>query len=136
MAGYSGTPLPKKLGIKPFHVVSLIDAPDTLAKTLGVLPDGVETRTSLRGSQPIDVVLLFATRLSVLRRRFPGARSRIAKNGGLWVCWPKKSSGLKTDLSDGDVRQFGLESGLVDNEVCAVDETWSALRFVWRVEDR
>lgn len=133
MAGYSGTPLPKKLGIKEGHVVALVGAPDdfTLA-----LPERAALRKSLRGSKPLDVVLLFCRREKDLVARFPKAKSRIAKNGGLWVCWPKKSSGVATDLGDGVVRGLGLAGGLVDNKVCAIDETWSALRFVWRTKDR
>lgn len=133
MAGYSGTPLPKKLGIKEGHVVALVGAPDGFELTL---PHGATQRSSLRGTKPLDVVLLFCRRERDLVTRFPKAKARIAKNGGLWVCWPKKSSGVPTDLGDGVVRGLGLAGGLVDNKVCAIDETWSALRFVWRLKDR
>ncbi len=132
-AGYSGTPLVKKLGIKPGHVVALLGAPADLALDVG--PE-VTQRTSLRGARPLDVVLLFCRSEAELVRGFGRAQGRIAKDGGLWVCWPKKSSGVPTDLGDMVVREYGLGQGLVDNKVCAVDATWSALRFVWRREDR
>lgn len=133
MAGYSGTPLPKKLGIKENARVALLEAPRGFALDL---PDGVSAKTELRGKDPIDVVLLFTTSRADLAKRFAKARDRIAKNGALWVCWPKKSSGVATDLSEGVARELGLAEGLVDNKVCAVDETWSGLRFVWRLSDR
>ncbi|MEC7518850.1 MAG: DUF3052 domain-containing protein [Myxococcota bacterium] len=134
MAGYSGTPLPKKLGVKAGHRVALLDAPDGFA--LEGLPESVTVKRDLRGKAPIDVALLFALSERALRARFPKAQARIAKDGGLWVCWPKKASGVATDLGDAGVRAYGLAQGLVDNKVCAVDETWSGLRFVWRVTDR
>jgi len=136
MAGYSGTPLPKKLGIKPGHLVALLNAPPDFEDTLAGLPDGVTLREGLRGRGPFDVILLFAERETVLRRRFQDAMARLAVDGGLWVGWPKKASGRPTDLSDGLVRELGLETGLVDNKVCAIDATWSALRFVVRRQDR
>ncbi len=134
MAGYSGTPLPKKLGIKAGHRVALLGAPSGFA--LGDLPEGVKLKRDLRGSAPVDVALLFVKSQKGLRARFGKAQERIAQDGGLWVCWPKKASGVATDLGDAFVRAHGLEAGLVDNKVCAVNETWSGLRFVWRVRDR
>lgn len=134
MAGYSGTPLPKKLGVQEGHRVALWNAPDEF--TLEGLPDEVMIRRDLRGRAPIDVALLFVKSQKALRARFAKAQARIAQDGGLWVCWPKKASGVATDLGDAFVRAHGLEAGLVDNKVCAVDETWSGLRFVWRVRDR
>ncbi len=124
MAGYSGTPLPRKLGIKPGHRVLLINAPGDL---------GIEGDD---GPEPYDVILLFCPDRATLLAEFPGAAERLVKNGGLWVCWPKKASKVPTDLSDGPVREYGLGSGLVDNKVCAVDEIWSGLRFVYRLTDR
>jgi hypothetical protein len=126
MAGYSGTPLPKKLGIKPDHRVLAIGPPETLA---------VDCETG-GDDGPYDVILLFCPDGAALRAEFPGAQSRLVKNGGLWVCWPKKSSGVPTDLSENPIREYGLARGLVDNKVCAVDETWSGLRFVYRLADR
>ncbi|MCC5578043.1 MULTISPECIES: hypothetical protein [Microtetraspora] len=124
MSGYSGTPLPRKLGIKPGHRVLMINSPSGL---------GIDDH---EGPEPYDVILLFCPDMATLLDEFPGAAGRLARDGGLWVCWPKKSSGVATDLSGGPVREYGLERGLVDNKVCAVDETWSGLRFVYRLVDR
>lgn len=127
MAGYSGTPLPRKLGIKPDHRVLALGAPDTLE--IGPF----HTRA---GREPYDVILIFCLDEATLRERFPRAKDKLTKDGGLWVCWPKRSSGVPTDLSENPIREYGLAQGLVDNKVCAVDATWSALRFVYRVADR
>ena len=135
-AGYSGTPLPKKLGIRPGSRLLLCDAPSGFEATLGDLPEGVQLRRDLRGSEPFDVILLFARDAAALARRLEPCRARLAETGGLWLAWPKKASGLATDLSDGAVRAVGLATGLVDNKVCAVDDTWSGLRFVVRLQDR
>ena len=131
--GYSGTPLPRKLGIKEGHCVAIPAAPDSFDLAL---PVSVAVRHSLRGTRPFDVVLLFAPRASVLRRRFAPAAARLTPAGGLWVAWPKKASGLQTDVGEALVRAHGLQSGLVDNKICAIDETWSGLRFVVRLKDR
>jgi hypothetical protein len=136
MAGYSGTPLPKKLGMKDAHRVALLHAPPNFAKTLVPMPADVTIAESLAGKQPIDVILLFCKDQKTLTNDFPKAAARLAQNGGLWVCWPKKSSGVATDLTENPIRNLGLAAGLVDNKVCAVDETWSGLRFVIRVKDR
>ncbi|MEL6190279.1 MAG: DUF3052 domain-containing protein [Myxococcota bacterium] len=136
MAGYSGTPLTKKLGIKDGHRVALLGAPDDFEDTLGSLPLGVELKASLRGKRAFEVVLLFTKTVARLQEVYPKAAERLSPSGGLWVCWPKKASKVPTDLNDGVVRAYGLESGLVDNKVCAVDETWSGLRFVRRLKDR
>ena len=127
MAGYSGTPLPQKLGIKDGARVRLAGAPGGFARTLGVRP-------RLRGEA--DVFVLFARSGAVLRRSFPRARGSLSLSGGLWVAWPKKASGVPTDLTEDAVRRYGLAQGLVDNKVCAIDETWSGLRFVVRLADR
>ena len=136
MAGYSGTPLPKKLGIKEGHRIALLHAPDDLDQNLGDLPTGVQVRRDLRGKQTPDVIVTFLTRQARLEQDFEKLAARLQKDGGLWIAWPKKASGKPTDLSDGIVRKIGLASGLVDNKVCAVDAIWSALRFVYRVKDR
>ena len=133
MAGYSKTPLTKKLGIKPGHRIALLNAPKGFWLDV---PEDVKTSSSLRSKKAYDVIVLFAKDQAALERRFEVAQSRLAEAGGLWVAWPKKSSGVKTDLADGVVRSFGLGMGLVDNKVCAIDDTWSALRFVVRVKDR
>ena len=132
--GYSGTPLAKKLGIKPGAVVAFVGAPDGFRDVLGELPDGVQVRTRLGGR--LDVIVLFVTRRADLARRFPTALRSLDPDGGLWVAWPKKSSGVDTDLVFESVQRTGLDGGLVDNKVAAVDETWSGLRFVYRVADR
>jgi hypothetical protein len=129
VAGYSGTPLPKKLGIKPGAVVALVDAPTGFEQTLGELPAGVRLRRDARGRA--HLTLCFVRTRAELGRRIP-ALSRAAAQGGLWICWPKKASGVATDLSDSVVRKVGLAAGLVDFKVCAVDATWSGLRFASR----
>jgi hypothetical protein len=134
VAGYSGTPLPQKLGIGEGARVALVRAPDGFAATLVPLPDGVRLRTRLGGAH--DVVLFFATRRSELERRFPTMARALEPAGGLWIAWPKRTSHVATDLSENLIRDIGLGNGLVDNKVCAVDEVWSGLRFVYRLADR
>ena len=127
MAGYSGTPLPQKLGIKDGSRVRLSGAPAGFARTIGVVP---------RARGEADVILLFARTSSDLKKSFARMRKSLNPSGGLWVAWPKKASGVPTDLDESEVRRAGLATGLVDNKVCAVDETWSGLRFVVRLADR
>lgn len=131
-AGYSGTPLPQKLGIKAGHRVLLVDSPDGV--DLGPLPDVDLHRRA--GRTPYDVVLLFCTELLRLEERFAPLAARLVPNGGLWVAWPKRASGVTTDLDGNTIRAVGLSAGLVDNKVCAIDATWSGLRFVIRRRDR
>ncbi len=133
-AGYSGTPLPKKLGIKPECRVCFPGTPDGFLETLGELPEAVEVRARVRG--PLDVIVLFTRRRADLERRLDPLRRAIRPNGGLWIAWPKRSSGVETDLTDAHVREIGLAAGLVDNKVCAIDGTWSGLHFVYRLVDR
>jgi hypothetical protein len=133
-AGYSGTPLPWKLGIKEGSTLALLGAPDGLAALLEPLPAGVLLRRSTRGTA--DVILLFTTSRDDLARRLPAAQRALHPDGGLWVAWPKKASGVATDLTENVVRELGLAAGLVDNKVCAIDETWSGLRLVVRLADR
>jgi hypothetical protein len=121
-----------KLGIKPGARLQLVSEPDGFAGLLGPLPD--ESRVSVRGV--LDFAMLFVKSQSDLRKRFARLRDRLESNGMLWVAWPKKTSGVETDLTEGIVREFGLESGLVDVKVCAVDDTWSGLKFVRRLKDR
>ncbi|NUR92398.1 MAG: DUF3052 family protein [Nonomuraea sp.] len=127
MAGYSGTPLPRKLGIRD----------DSRVLALG-MPAGIDVGPFDAGPDglPYDVILVFCPDEAELRGRFPAAKEALAVDGGLWVCWPKRASGVPTDLSESVVRDHGLAAGLVDNKVAAVDATWSALRFVYRVADR
>jgi len=131
-AGYSGTPLPTKLGIKPGHRVLLAAAPSGF--DLGPLP-GVEVHRRA-GSAAYDVVLLFVTRRHDLLARLDGLRARLTPAGGLWVVWPKRASGVPSDLDENVLRDVVLPTGMVDNKVCAVDQTWSGLRFVVRLSHR
>lgn len=133
-SGYSGTPLVRKLGIKPDARLGLIAAPADFEHTLGELPPGVEIRRRARG--PLDVIVAFFVQASALGRRLPTLRAALEPSGGLWIAWPKRASGVPTDLADGIVRELGLGTGLVDNKVCAIDEVWSGLRFVYRLRDR
>ena len=134
MAGYSGTPLPKKLGIKPESRLALIWAPDGFDETLGELPERVEVRSRVRG--PLDVIVFFTTSADELARRFDALARALDPAGALWVAWPKKSSGVRTDVTENTVRDVALPKGLVDNKVCAIDQTWSGLRLVIRKENR
>jgi hypothetical protein len=128
-AGYSGTPLSKKLGIRADDVVGLVDAPDGFERILAPLPDNVVVRRGLRGQRTMTLCFLRSRR--DLNRRME-RMAQEAQTGGLWLAWPKKSSGLQTDLSESDVRNAGLGAGLVDFKICAIDETWSGLRFAPR----
>src|SRR5262249_14748358 len=125
-----------KFGIKPRHRVGLVQAPPGFADTLDGLPDDVTLRTDLRGTAPFDVLVFFTTDRAALARAFADLAQRLTPTGGLWVAWPKRTSGVVTDLTENEVRAVGLEAGLVDNKVCAIDDTWSGLRFVWRLVDR
>lgn len=131
-AGYSGAPLVRKLGIKPGCRVALIDAPDGFSLT--ALPEDVSVRSSLRGR--LDVIVAFSVARGALERRLPALRGALDVAGGLWIAWPKRASGVETDLGEGAVRELGLAAGLVDNKICAIDEVWSGLRFVYRLRDR
>ena len=126
--GYSGTPLPKKLGIKADTRVRLIDPPDGFEKTLGELPAGVKVSSDGRGVA--DLTIWFVRKRDDLRR-FSATEAKLGESG-LWVAWPKKASGIKTDFTENEVREGGLAVGLVDFKVCAIDETWSGLRFARR----
>jgi len=126
LAGYSGTPLPKKLGIKASSAVALIDAPPGFEKTLGELPAGATLRRQT-GLRP-DLTVWFVRSRRELERRIE-AMAALADHGGLWIAWPKKTSSIAGDLSEAGVRRAGLGAGLVDFKVCAIDATWSGLRF-------
>lgn len=133
-AGYSGTPLPRKLGIRTGARVALLGAPSHPRPGLGELPPGA--RLLARLAPDLDVIVLAVDRLADLRRRLPAARAAMRPDGGLWVAWPKRASGVPTDVTEDLVRAEGLAAGLVDNKVCAIDATWSGLRLVVRVRDR
>jgi hypothetical protein len=134
MAGYSGTPLPRKLGLKEDSRIALINAPKDFAPKLGELPHGAEILT--RVTKPIDIALLFVLTERALLRDFDKLTKKLATNGMIWVAWPKKSSGVETELSFERVQRIGLDSGLVDVKICAIDEVWSGLKFVIRLKDR
>ncbi|MDX6582114.1 MAG: hypothetical protein QOI10_1298 [Solirubrobacterales bacterium] len=134
MAGYSGTPLPTKLGIKEGSTVAFSGSPPGFAATLGELPDSVTVKR--RAVAPLDVAVAFFTRRAELERRLGSLARAIHPDGGLWIAWPKRSSGVATDLTEDVVRELALAGGLVDNKVCAIDETWSGLRLVYRLRDR
>ena len=136
MAGYSGTPLPQKLGIKPGHRVALLGAPAGFSNVLGKLPESVTVESALAGKRAFDVIVLFAMAERDLARKFGSCVKRLQSNGGLWVAWPKRASRVATDVTEKTVRGVALAAGLVDNKVCAVDGTWSGLRSVIRVADR
>lgn len=134
MAGYSGTPLPKKLGIAPGHHVAILGAPEGL--DLGLFPVGVKVVSRLSAAAKHDEILLFVRSSVELAKKLNRARDALATAGGLWVCWPKKSSGVKTDVSEDVIRGLALTEKLVDVKVCAIDATWSGLRLVRRVANR
>ena len=127
MAGYSGRPLPQKLGIKDGHVVVQLGGPATL------LPD-VQLRRRLPATA--DVVIFFATERAVLERRLPALRASIEPAGSLWACWPKRASKVPTDITEDVIRDVVLPTGLVDVKVCAIDHVWSGLKLVVRKELR
>lgn len=133
MAGYSGTPLAKKLGIAEGSRVAMVSPPNGFVDGLD-LPPRVELRRQARGY--LDVVVFFVTRRAELARRFPAMKRGLEADGGLWIAWPKRTSGVATDLTEQHVRDVGLENRLVDNKVAAIDSIWSGLRFVYRVSDR
>ena len=133
--GYSGTPLPRKLGIKEGQRVALLGAPAGFEDgTLGELPDGV--RVVRRAAGKADVIVSFQTSRAELERRLPALRGLMEPAAGLWVAWPKRASGLPTDITEDVLREVALPTGLVDNKVCAIDASWSGLRLVIRREHR
>jgi hypothetical protein len=134
-AGYSGTPLPRKLGIKPGHRLLLVGAPDGFeTEALGGLPDGVSVGRTARG--PADVIVSFHTARRDFERRLPVLRAAMRPAAGLWIAWPRRAARIDTDMTEDVVREVALPTGLVDNKVCAIDATWSGLRLVIRLEHR
>ncbi|HEY6279126.1 MAG TPA: hypothetical protein VIX86_22670 [Streptosporangiaceae bacterium] len=151
-AGYSGTPLPRKLGVKPGDEVAVLGGPgraagvsgrpedmtamDRVAAEIAGLPGLAPVRRELSGSDPLDVIVVFVTQRADLAGQLAGLRARMAPAAGLWVAWPKRASGVATDMTEHVVREIALPTGLVDNKVCAIDQTWSGLRLVIRRELR
>lgn len=136
MAGYSQTPLVKKLGIKAGQSVLLVNAPKNfLARELQPLPENVRL-TSTQSGKPLDFIILFVDSANTLQKELPNLKPKLAHDGILWVSWPKKTSGVATDLSFDIVQRTGLKIGLVDVKICAVSEIWSGLKFVYRLKDR
>jgi hypothetical protein len=138
MAGYSGTPLAKKLGIKEGHTVGLVNAPDGFTALLAPLPAAVSLVAGVRGRR--DVVVMFARKRSEIESKLAALTKAVFPDGGIWIAWPKKAAakqlGIATDITEDTVREVALPTGLVDNKVCAIDETWSGLRLVVRLENR
>jgi hypothetical protein len=132
MAGYSGTALVEKLGIKPGARLAFVDAPPGFERLLGTLPAGARKAASAQ----MDFSIVFVTSAAALNKSFARLASRTAPAGMLWVAWPKKAAKVQTDLTEDVVRRIGLAAGMVDVKVCAIDETWSGLKFVFRLKDR
>jgi hypothetical protein len=135
-AGYSGTPLPNKLGIKAGMQVAILHAPERFEETLGPLPEGVMVQHGLRKSQKVDLILGFVTERDHLARNIVWLVTTLPPAGALWVAWPKRASGVATDRNEHAVRDVALPLGWVDIKVCAIDATWSALKLVLRKELR
>lgn len=150
MAGYSGTPLARKLGIGSGHRLALVGAPPGFEDALEGLPGDVEPERfdvdgpggaeALAGAARLaggyDVIVAFTDAAQALEANFGAWAARLVPSGGLWIAWPKRASGVPTDLDENAIRAIGLAGGLVDNKVCAIDATWSGLRFVYRRADR
>ncbi|PYK82420.1 MAG: DUF3052 domain-containing protein [Verrucomicrobia bacterium] len=134
MAGYSGTPLPQKLGIKPGLMVVTINPPANYRRLLGQIPDSVTFSERLKSGS--SFVHLFTSRRSEMQKKMSILRDKISDNGAIWVSWPKKSSGISTDVTEDVIREIALPLGFVDIKVCAVDETWSGLKLMIRRENR
>ena len=135
MAGYSGTPLGKKLGFKEGLRAALVNPPKGFRQELGPLPNDVAISVG-SPAKPVDLILLFVDSQKSLKSNFLRLARKLVPNGMLWIAWPKKASGIVTDLSDNSVRLIGLDAGLVDVKVCAINDIWSGLKFVYRLADR
>jgi len=133
MAGYSGTPLIKKLGIKSGFNVAFLNLPPNFSVEMDLPPDVTLDPT---GEEPLDFAMLFVKRERDLQKHFQQYAAKLKPTGMLWVSWPKKRSGVQTDLLFTNVQAIGLAAGLVDVKVCAVDDVWSGLKFVFRLKDR
>lgn len=134
MAGYSGTPLVKKLGIKPGARTYFFEPPEQYFDWLHPLPE--EIHIAKRATEELDFIHVFVKNQKTFQTEFLKARRQLSKEGMLWISWPKKSSGVTTDLDENTIREFGLRNGMVDVKVCAVNDVWSGLKFVFRLKDR
>jgi hypothetical protein len=134
MAGYSSTPLAKKIGIKEGSRIALVNAPEEFQSELGKLPDRATVVGRLTNS--LDIILFFVLTERALSKDFSRLANKLLTNGMIWIAWPKKSSGVPTDLTFDRVQKIGLNAGLVDVKICAIDEIWSGLKFVYRLQDR
>jgi hypothetical protein len=134
VAGYSETPLVKKLGIKEGSRIALVNPPKSFRKTLGPLP--AQAKVVNQTLDDLDLILFFVKKESELAAAFALLAEKLKPAGMLWIAWPKKSSGVATDLAFNNVQTLGLSAGLVDTKICAVDEVWSGLKFVFRLKDR
>lgn len=135
MTGYSQAPLVKKLGLKPAQRIAIVGAPKDFSRELEPLPPGVEI-IGQKVTKPLDFILFFVETAKALQKEMPQLKKNLVSNGMLWVAWPKKSSGMATDLSFALVQRAGLNVGLVDVKICAINEIWSGLKFVYRLTDR
>jgi hypothetical protein len=134
MAGYSGTPLVKKLGVKENSLMYVYNPPKEYFNWLSPLPKGVNVKSRAVGE--MDFIHVFTLQLTEFKKQFMDSKKHLKKDGMLWISWPKKASKIATDLDENIIRDFGLSNGLVDVKVCAVDEVWSGLKFVVRLKDR
>lgn len=135
-AGYSGTPLHKKLGIKPGHTVLMLGAPREITEFLAAQEPAAEFKSRASAKQTYEIVLYFSKSFADLKPYWKKFGALIEQNGTIWVAWPKKSSGVKTDLSEDVVRESGIRAGFVDVKICAIDETWSGHKFVIPLKNR
>jgi hypothetical protein len=133
VAGYSGTPLAKKLGIAPSMTVTAVGAPDELREWLAPMPPDVKW---IGGRGRLDLAIMFVTRRAEVSQRFPALAGRVEPAGAIWIAWPKKASGIATDVTENALREIILPTGYVDTKVCAISEVWSGLKFVLRKELR
>lgn len=133
-AGYSGTPLPRKLGLRPGSRIAILNAPEAFDTAIEPLPHGVTVLK--RMASDVDTLIFFTDSERTLRDRFDRLVSAVKQDGMLWICWPKKASKVPTDLTEDRIRAIALEGGVVDVKVCAIDEVWSGLKLVRRTRDR
>ena len=134
MAGCSAAPLVKKIGIREGFRVALVNAPEHLIELLGPLP--ADAQIVVRLTNNLDVIMLFVSDEATLRKKFATLADKLVTNGMIWIAWPKKSAKVKTNLTFEVVQRIGLDYGLVDVKICAIDDVWSGLKFVYRLKDR